>query len=876
MASSPSLYVRSMKTPTASGDSHLAALVAASAALAAVPASAEPDDVYATLYSRVSTLLDVPSFLVSHYDAAEGMIRCGYAVVDGEVWDAATFPALPLGGGPTSQVIRSGTPILVPDVQAEGSAWKRRQIGDGPLIRSMLLAPMTRGGDVVGVVQAQSYELDSYDADDAAALSILANQAAAAIEAIDLHREADRAAARARLLDDVGTILGESLDLPVVLQALAEQVAGVMGAGCAVYLLKDGGTRYDSRIVQYRDPRLAALNEGVLAEIPPSLTETFVGRLILRGEPIFIGDVMATPLEPAVAAAIAEMDVRQALFAPIRRRDEILGALLVLGTSTFPLTAADMSLAMAVAVRAAAAIDHAGLHTEVAEQRRFLAHLIEAMPVGIAVIRGPEQTYEVANAAYRAFKGTDDLIGKPYTDVAARDPEDWPTARRRIGQVVRDRTPFRITDRPYAMPDGTTRYYSFDLSPLPADRRRPAGLLILSTDTTDRVLAAQRLEQIVQQAEAHAAEMRTVIAGMAEAVVVTSPDGVVTITNDAALALFGGVSETGDIRPWELANRFNARWLDGMPFDSDEARAIWESDEPRVGLEFLITTEQGRERAIRMSVAPLPGPDGGRGGTVAIMDDITERRALEEAREEFLAQASHELRTPLTSMLGYLQLTMRRFDRDPNTSPVVRESVGAALIQTERLRGLVNDLLDATRLRQGRLELRRGACDLTALTASVVEELREATHGPHRIVLRRPDHAVVGPWDADRLRQVLVNLVDNALKYSPAGGAVTVGITRTRHEAVVTVEDQGVGIPASELPKLFRPFGRADHPPARNIPGFGLGLYICKDIVERHGGHIGVTSCPGEGTSVTFSLPLNDVEDGHRHIARPSTEGETP
>ncbi|MBI2760336.1 MAG: PAS domain-containing protein, partial [Chloroflexi bacterium] len=392
-------------------------------------------------------------------------------------------------------------------------------------------------------------------------------------------------------------------------------------------------------------------------------------------------------------------------------------------------------------------------------------------------------------------------------------------------------------------------------------------LLILTTDTTDRVLAAQRLEQIVQQAEAHAAEMRTVIAGMAEAVVVTAADGVVTIANDAAMALFGDVPENGDIRPWELADRFKSRWLDGRPFDSDEARAIWQSAEPRVGLEFFITTEQGRERAIRMSVAPLPGPDGGRGGTVAIMDDITERRALEEAREEFLAQASHELRTPLTSMLGYLQLTMRRFDRDPNTSPVVRESVGAALTQTERLRGLVNDLLDATRLRQGRIELRRAACDLTALAASVVEELRETAHGPHRLVLRRPDHAVVGPWDTDRLRQVLVNLVDNALKYSPSGGTVTVRVARNSEEAAVAVEDEGVGIPASELPKLFRPFGRADHAPARNIPGFGLGLYICKDIVERHGGRIGVSSCPGKGTSVTFSLPLVDAIHSHQYAS---------
>ena len=846
-----------MKAPTPSARSHLAALVEASAALAALPATAGPTDVLAALYEQVAAMLGVRNFVVSLYDGDAGLIRCGYAVVEGEPWPPEQLPPLPLGSGPTSRVIRTGQPIVVPDVLAERGRWNYREVGNGPPVRSMMLAPMTRGGAAVGVVQAQSYQVDAFSADDAAALSVLANQAAAAVEAVRQREQAERAAARVRLLDDVGRLLGESLDLDAVLQRLAEQVTAVMGAGCAIYLLAESGRQYEGRLVRYRDPQLRAITEGRLAQPPPTLADTFIGRTILAGAPVWVADVAQAPLGPDLAAAVAAIGIRQALFAPVRRHGRVLGAIMVLGTAAYPLQQDDLGLATAVADRAAAAIEHARLHAEMAGQRWFLEHLIEAAPIAIAVMRGPDLIYEVANAAYRARLGGADIVGRSYLEVnhllSARLAQ---AERERLEAVRTGGRPLRMTDVAVPQPDGSRRYISFDLSPLPAYRGRPAGVLALVWDTTADVLARERLAQLAQQSAAHAAEMEAIIAGMVEGVLVTTTDGTVRVMNEAGRRILGEAFPGMSVRAWDLISPLGIRHPDGRPVTEAESRALWETDRPVVDQEVLFRAPDGADRVLRTNFAPLPGPRGERAGTIAIFEDITERRALEAAREEFLAQASHELRTPLTSTLAYLQLAARRLARAPAAVAVVGEAVEVALAQAQRLRELVNDLLDATRMRQGRLELRRQPVDLAALVAAVVADRRESSgDGSHTFQVDTPAEPVVGEWDEDRLRQVFVNLLDNAVKYSPAGGNVWVRVQSAGPDAVVTVQDEGIGIPECELPKLFQPFGRAEHAPARNIPGFGLGLYICRDIVERHGGRISVTSRPGDGSTFAVTLP---------------------
>ncbi|HEY8490670.1 MAG TPA: ATP-binding protein, partial [Dehalococcoidia bacterium] len=255
---------------------------------------------------------------------------------------------------------------------------------------------------------------------------------------------------------------------------------------------------------------------------------------------------------------------------------------------------------------------------------------------------------------------------------------------------------------------------------------------------------------------------------------------------------------------------------------------------------------------------------------LALVEDLARRAALAvdnarlyqeaqqavRAREEFLSIASHELRTPLTTVKGYVQLLGRQV-RQPEPDPARMGALTEQLeLQVARLERLVADLLDASRIQQGRLELRPEPLDLRHLASEVLARFDHAPErtGAHRLVLDAPE-PVSGSWDPARLDQVLSNLLSNALKYSPQGGPIRLSVRARGGWAEVAVADQGLGIPPEEQPNLFRPFARGATA-RRAVGGEGLGLYITQQIVQRHGGSIALTSEPGRGTTVTVRLPL--------------------
>jgi signal transduction histidine kinase len=224
-------------------------------------------------------------------------------------------------------------------------------------------------------------------------------------------------------------------------------------------------------------------------------------------------------------------------------------------------------------------------------------------------------------------------------------------------------------------------------------------------------------------------------------------------------------------------------------------------------------------------------------------------------REEFLGIAAHELKTPLTTVKGYVQMAVRLVGRPALDRKRLVEVQAALEHQVSRMEGLVIDLLDIARIQRGELELRLGPVDLVELARQVVDRFEHAPERTprHRLVLEAAG-AVRGHWDADRLDQVLTNLVSNALKYSPDGGEVRVRAERCDGQAVVTVRDEGLGIAVDEQAGLFQPFARGSA--ARGIRGTGLGLYIAAQIIARHGGTITVASEPGAGATFTVRLPL--------------------
>jgi signal transduction histidine kinase len=228
-----------------------------------------------------------------------------------------------------------------------------------------------------------------------------------------------------------------------------------------------------------------------------------------------------------------------------------------------------------------------------------------------------------------------------------------------------------------------------------------------------------------------------------------------------------------------------------------------------------------------------------------------------QARDEFLSIASHELRTPMTSLRGHAQLLRRTLERAPLDPERIRQQADAIVQASDRLTALIQDLLDVSRIRTGRLDLRLGEFDLGAFVRELVARHEEQIDRTHRFRLDMPDGPRPVVADADRIEQVLTNLLDNAVKYSPGGGEVAVALRLDGGLAHLSVRDQGIGVPETALERVFEPFGRAPNAEASQVPGMGLGLFICRSIVERHGGRMWAES-PGEGlgTTLLVELPL--------------------
>ena len=248
-----------------------------------------------------------------------------------------------------------------------------------------------------------------------------------------------------------------------------------------------------------------------------------------------------------------------------------------------------------------------------------------------------------------------------------------------------------------------------------------------------------------------------------------------------------------------------------------------------------------------------------------LAQDRAEAEASLRARDETLATISHDLRTPLTSIRGLAQLLQRRLARGVAMSAEeLTERLGRIEDQTALMARMIDDLLDVARLEAGRpLELHREACDLVALVQRSAADVQRSTDR-HRLEVIAEAGPIVGSLDAARLERVVLNLLTNAVKYSPDGGEIEVRL-RPEHRpdgnwASMMVRDGGIGIPSEDLPRIFERFYRASNV-VDQLRGNGLGLASCRQIVEQHGGEIGVTSGPGAGTTFTVWLPL-DEESG--------------
>jgi PAS domain S-box-containing protein len=280
-------------------------------------------------------------------------------------------------------------------------------------------------------------------------------------------------------------------------------------------------------------------------------------------------------------------------------------------------------------------------------------------------------------------------------------------------------------------------------------------------------------------------------------------------------------------------------------------------------IEHPVTTRDGRQLDVQVSYGLIRDEAGEVNRVIAVVRDISKQRELERLRSEFVSTVSHEFRTPLALIKGYIATLLRQ---DLTLGDETRERFLRNIDEAaDRLSRLIGELLSASRIEAGRLELDLQPLDLGRLVTEVLERLHlEASS--YRLVAQLPPRKLVVQADSDQVERVLLNLLTNAIKFSPEGGTVTVRVQGTEASpgVLVSVTDQGSGIPPERLDRVFDKFYRAGDDLVKKTNGVGLGLYICKNIVERHGGRIWVESTPGEGSTFKFTLPQDGPVRGDR------------
>jgi PAS domain S-box-containing protein len=381
--------------------------------------------------------------------------------------------------------------------------------------------------------------------------------------------------------------------------------------------------------------------------------------------------------------------------------------------------------------------------------------------------------------------------------------------------------------------------------PLIARRRTLGAILFVSAEservfTTDVLRLAEELatraavavdnSRLYNEAEQRA-EAVEALDSIADGVFLVDARGTIRIWNTAAEAITGIRADDVRGRPATTV------------FDDWEPIAAVAGATPRT----VPVTIDSRE--LWLSISGVPSSD----GTAYAFRDVTEDRHLDRLKSDFVATVSHELRTPLAAVYGAaVTLAERDF--------AGREEVRAALVaqiaeQAERLTSIVDDILFVGRLEAGGLRLETAAIDAGAVAHAAVEAAQLRVGESAALQLHVAARLPTIESDAGRLRQVLDNLLDNAIKYSPNGGPVELRVETDDRCIRFAVSDRGVGIPATELSRIFEKFYRLDPHQTRGVSGTGLGLYVCRELVERMEGRIFVSSIPGRGSTFTVELP---------------------
>jgi len=694
----------------------------------------------------------------------------------------------------------------------------------------------------------------------------------------------DREAAAFQILSQ--QLASSELDLKAVYRTIVTRVAETTGARVVRLMLYDSASRSLRRAAIRAVPGMPDEDAG-----PIALSELTLDALAARTRlPVVVPDFDEFPsgtrpttsgVDPAPGAAIA---------VPLIVHSELVGTLSYDLADPHIFDDAEIAFIGILAAHSAVAIYNATLFQQRTRERAFLAGIIDHLPAGLVVFDVVPPTVRAGRATQMDYR-VSMLNAQAMTYLPARLIDRTRTRRQgivglRLRRLAIDEQSRRLVeslDQAFhhgeivtgeevslghdATTDEGQTWWNGSIVPLRDRAGRISELVLLATDITEQVTTRRRIEELVRIAGTRAAELEATVSAMTGAVTVSDSAGRLRLANSSSLATYGVDSLSELMRISGLEERILLRHTDGrtvLPADRPLVRAL--GGETLQADYTLFHHALGRDVHRRTSAAPVRDGAGDIIGAVAVETDITSLIEIDRLKDEFFAMAAHELRTPLTAINGYVQILARQLSRAEAPAPMVIKSLATLREQGDRMERLINELLDFARIETGQLAFRYLDFDLVALIEETVTEAARATQR-HWISIQTQHAAIHGRWDRDRLAQVFANLLTNAVKYSPDGGAIAVSVEwpgGPEDDVTVSIRDEGLGIPAQDMPRLFTRYSRLGDGTHFHRSGLGIGLYITKEIVDSHGGRISVSSEPGKGSVFAVHLPLQP-----RRIPRP-------
>jgi len=385
--------------------------------------------------------------------------------------------------------------------------------------------------------------------------------------------------------------------------------------------------------------------------------------------------------------------------------------------------------------------------------------------------------------------------------------------------------------------DGSLVDVSLTISPILNSKGEIVGVSKIARDITER-----------RSAEVNSKRLSAIIESSDDAIISKDLNSMVTSWNESAVRIFGYNAE-------EMIGQSILKIIPQDRLDEEPKILSQLSQGIRVDhFETIRRRKDGRLIDVSLTISPIKDSTGKVIGLSKIARDITEKKQADKKKEEFIGLVSHELKTPLTSLRSYVQVALFKARKENND--FIDKALSKAELQTKKMENMIRDFLNISRMEDGQLKLNLNAFDLSALINNCIADATITTSKHHFSYFGEQQALAIG--DAEKISLVLINLISNAIKYSPDGGEISISCKKQDDALIVSVKDNGIGISKEDQKHLFQKFYRIQTAETRTISGFGIGLYLVYTILELHGSRIGLESGSGKGSTFSFRLKALD------------------